>query len=795
MSLDGAAIAKLWDAFKTFDSDGSGVISTTELKAVMLSLGLSPSDAELRDLINDVDIDRSGAIDFDEFKALMIFQLGDHRSRLELAFGVFDENGDGLIGLDDMRAVMGKHGMTDQELQELISEVDSDGDGCIDVEEFSKLLPEAPAKIETLTTTAAPPVETTADGRQAAVLPEAKPPAASIETAAAQVVAAAVAAMAQGDGDTELARLKALLAQHPQSEKKRGTSRLQMQIGLFRFLQGAAYRSFRENFSLHHETHLRVRDLPYRLPDFVNIVKAAIALYKGLGLVEEACHPVLDAVVESVAQAHAQLQERIEHWATLPRTPEMLAEAQAMSERRYKSTAVRDKFAASVEFAITMRKKKLRLGDVVEGVLALNELNRLRQMELQAENDAPPPSPEGDPAEYLKKWNRVILVDASEHTDGAMMPVAYWYEDFMPKLLAAFSVCTAADIEENTVPDETALNEWYDSVKAKGEFQRYGDDIAQGFLACAPRQKLMLKQAWRLTHHYLNGVQKRRERLETGRESGALSQYISFIDVYVGRSYVANSQMRVSFPYFIGPPVWRFFHTAAEIVCTKPPEEQAVLASRFRDFFKLFATMYPCPYCRHHLNAYVVQNREVSMYPIEYLVLGYYPSRPGFIVSMDDKLATVVDGPSMRMFLWKLHNTVSSSIARSEAWYQKDERAFYTTRHWPSLDSELARSQALKHISISRDRIYSIYSILKPAARLAGLSAELQRLLDKGDRQAILDAYPVAELYIRQLEEAVLQGRFLQETYRFDAELVEDAPFFTPEEEEFARSNVFVDGI
>jgi hypothetical protein len=94
-----------------------------------------------------------------------------------------------------------------------------------------------------------------------------------------------------------------------------------------------------------------------------------------------------------------------------------------------------------------------------------------------------------------------------------MMPVAYWYEDFMPKLLAAFSVITAADIPFNTVPDEAALNQWYEATKTSGEFGRYGADVAENFAKCAPKQKLMLQQAWRLTHYYLNGIQKRRETL------------------------------------------------------------------------------------------------------------------------------------------------------------------------------------------------------------------------------------------------------------------------------------------
>jgi cytidine deaminase len=79
--------------------------------------------------------------------------------------------------------------------------------------------------------------------------------------------------------------------------------------------------------------------------------------------------------------------------------------------------------------------------------------------------------------------------------------------------------------------------------------------------------------------------------------------------------------MHVSFPYYLGPAVWRFFHTTAEIVDRQTAAQQLRSIAVFKDFFRLFAIMYPCPYCRHHLNAYVVQNREVDMYPIEYLLL------------------------------------------------------------------------------------------------------------------------------------------------------------------------------
>ncbi|WP_449418233.1 EF-hand domain-containing protein [Phormidium nigroviride] len=784
-------VEKLWEAFKMFDADGSGAISAEELGQVMRSLGQSPSETELRDMIKEVDVDLSGSIDFEEFKALIVSQQGDRTSRLKLAFSVFDEDGSGQITVNELRSVMSQFGLTDKELNEIVQEVDHDGDASIDFEEFCKLVPE---ESEITTGYQDSPIPPTTSPQPTATDPSTT--ATESTPAIANEVEPSTTPTPQetpSEIDAEVARLTELLAKHPQNETKRGTSRLQMQIGLFRLIQGAAYRCFRESFSANHETHLRVRNLPYRITDFVKFVKTAIALYKGLGIVEPACNPLLDAVVESITNEYARLEDRIKNWKAIEKTPEMLAEQKAMLEARGKSATVKEKFAAGVEFAITIKKKRLNLRDVAEGVLAINELNRLRKMELNQEIAPEVEQSAGDPKDYLKKWNRVLLSDASEQVDGAMMPVAYWYEEFMPKLLAAFSVNTVADIQSNTVPDEAALDKWYQSTKESGEFNVYGADVADGFSKCTPQQKLMLKQAWRLTHNYLNGVQKRRERQEFGRDSGALSHYVAFIDISLGRSDIKDAQMRVSFPYYIGPAVWRFFHTSAEIVSTKTPEQQKALIAVFKEFFQLFATMYPCPYCRHHLNAYVVQNKEVEMYPVEYLVLGRDVNLTDFKVSLEAKLSTVVDGPSLRLFFWKLHNTVSSSIARSEEWYHKDEKAFYTTRYWPSLDSELARAKALKHISISTDRIYGLYGMLKPASRLSAVRTTLQKLLEKGDVEGIKAACTIAEDYIKDLEEAAIGGNFLQDTYYFDPDLVDKAPHFTPDEEQFARSGVFVE--
>ncbi len=72
------------------------------------------------------------------------------------------------------------------------------------------------------------------------------------------------------------------------------------------------------------------------------------------------------------------------------------------------------------------------------------------------------------------------------------------------------------------------------------------------------------------------------------------------------------------------------------------------------------------------------------------------------------------------------------------------------------------------------------------------MKATLQKLLEKGDQEGIREACTLAQDYIQELEEAVSAGQFLQETYCFDPEILDQSPHFTPEEEEFARSGVFV---
>ncbi|XP_033763698.1 calmodulin-A-like [Pecten maximus] len=137
-------IAEFKEAFSLFDKDGDGTITSKELGTVMRSLGQHPTESDLKDMINEVDTDGNGTIDFPEFLSMMARQVRDGNEDEELveAFRVFDKDGNGFISASELRHVMLSLGekLTDEEVDEMIKEADSNGDEQIDYNEFVSIM-------------------------------------------------------------------------------------------------------------------------------------------------------------------------------------------------------------------------------------------------------------------------------------------------------------------------------------------------------------------------------------------------------------------------------------------------------------------------------------------------------------------------------------------------------------------------------------------------------------------------------------------------------------------------------
>ena len=136
---------QLKEAFVVFgDNPGStqfiegSTIPTAKLGTIMRSLGTNPTEAEVQDLIKD-----SGeTIDFPDFCSMMAKKGVNTEEELVDAFRVFDKEGDGHISTAEARQIMcnvGEH-LPEDELDEMIREIDPDGEGRVDYVKFTKIM-------------------------------------------------------------------------------------------------------------------------------------------------------------------------------------------------------------------------------------------------------------------------------------------------------------------------------------------------------------------------------------------------------------------------------------------------------------------------------------------------------------------------------------------------------------------------------------------------------------------------------------------------------------------------------
>ena len=134
------------NAFTQFDADNSGTIDQWELKSVLESMGQSPTQEELQNMISEVDDNDSGTIDFTEFLQVIANQKHLQISRgdetdIKLAWIAVGgaEDLSGAVNSDLMiRIIKGDFGLN-LDIEKLLAEIDTSGDGRVDYDEFKAL--------------------------------------------------------------------------------------------------------------------------------------------------------------------------------------------------------------------------------------------------------------------------------------------------------------------------------------------------------------------------------------------------------------------------------------------------------------------------------------------------------------------------------------------------------------------------------------------------------------------------------------------------------------------------------
>ena len=134
-------LSEFRELFNMFDKDNQGMLTLPTLVSVMKTVGQTPTESEMIDLMREMDIDNSGTIDFYEFVNMISHNMHPSETNQEMghAFTLFDQNRDGIITFDELKLTVAKYlknSISDFELRQMIELADRNGHGHVSFEDF-----------------------------------------------------------------------------------------------------------------------------------------------------------------------------------------------------------------------------------------------------------------------------------------------------------------------------------------------------------------------------------------------------------------------------------------------------------------------------------------------------------------------------------------------------------------------------------------------------------------------------------------------------------------------------------
>ena len=146
--LDEDQLEQFRKYFDMFDKEKLGYIHASQVGQILRTMGQAFEERDLKKLIKQFDSDGSGEIEFEEFAAMVatFVNSGQDQARLEEelreAFRLFDKEGNGYISTTVLREILRAldDEINEDELDEMIAEIDSDGSGTVDFDEFKEMM-------------------------------------------------------------------------------------------------------------------------------------------------------------------------------------------------------------------------------------------------------------------------------------------------------------------------------------------------------------------------------------------------------------------------------------------------------------------------------------------------------------------------------------------------------------------------------------------------------------------------------------------------------------------------------
>lgn len=144
VKLSEAQLTAAKNAFKAFDKKNEDKIKVGDIEQALRKLGHNIKPDWLEKIEHTIDAEGTGYIKYDEFCGILRKKVQDDEDERELRemFRILDKEKRGEVNTNELRWILKNLGddLTEADIDDMIADVDTDGSGWVDYNEFSKLM-------------------------------------------------------------------------------------------------------------------------------------------------------------------------------------------------------------------------------------------------------------------------------------------------------------------------------------------------------------------------------------------------------------------------------------------------------------------------------------------------------------------------------------------------------------------------------------------------------------------------------------------------------------------------------